>query len=70
MKTRGGPKGQNAGIKVAREGRVIAAPLQTDEPAPLQRLRAFRLALCIHTLMHRGHFSFRHGRGGAFMMLL
>lgn len=69
MKTLGGPKGWNAGIEVARERRVMAAPLQTDGPAPLQRLRAFHLALSIHTLRHRGHFSFKHG-GGAFMMLL
>lgn len=50
---------------MAIEGRVIVAPLQTDGPVPLQRLRAFRLALCIHTLMHQGHFSFKHG-GGSF----
>lgn len=51
---------------MAIEGRVIVAPLQTDGPVPLQRLRAFRLALCIHTLMHQGHFSFKHGGGGSF----
>lgn len=57
---------KNSGIKAARECRAIAAPLQTERPSPPQRLRAFLLALRIHTLMHQGHFSFKHGGGGGF----